>query len=344
MKPSSNSVENEINQWQAKEQRFEKLFSAAVVKSREFQKDKLTFYDQLQQRYGKSLYADERETLRVALQEKRRLEKQLYPSLFVRLLRRMIQMVVKPAIHSLQARQVNENQSQLQQQLSDLGFKNSETRLKHLIGQGKDNFSLPVSWYTSEKERMDFELSFRKQENGGYRLENYKAALIDTERPDQKRELQFNIRDTGTITASQATNLLAGRAIQREGNWQQLDFNDRDANGNFRMKQFHLGYGFDMSAALQKLNLKEMKNGTAKDQLLARLANGEKVEVNIRMDGKEHKINIEANPQFKTMNIYGEGGQKLRNAEGVKEKPKQTVVRELNQAQKNTKGRKISIG
>jgi len=341
MKPSANRIENEINQWQAKEQRFEKLFSAAVVKGREFQKDKLAFYDQLQERYGKSPYADERETLRVAIQEKRWLEKQLYPSLLLRLMRRMILMAVKPAIRNIQARQMSDNQGQVQQQLSDIGFKNTDTRLKQLMGQGKDSFSMPVSWYTCEKERMDFELSFRKQQDGGYKLENYKAALTDTDRPDQKREHQFNIKDTGTVTASQAGNLLAGRSIQREGKWQQLDFNDKDASGNFRMKEFHQGYGFDLTTALQKLNLKDLRNGSTKEQLLERLANGEKVEVTLKMDGKEYKINIEANPQFKTMNIYDESGQKFRNPSGldkevrVEQKLTNEVKQNLNVSRKN---------
>lgn len=313
MKPPVNRVENEINQWQAKEQRFEKLFSAAVVKGREFQKDKLAHYDQLQERYGKSPYADERETLRVALLEKRRLEKQLYPGPLVRLLRRLMLMAVKPAISNIQSRQINDNQGQLQQQLSDIGFKNTETTLKHLMSHGKDNFSMPVSWYTGEKERMDFELLFRKQQNGGYKFENYKASLTDMDSPQQKREHLFNFKDESTVTAPQAGNLLAGRSIEREGSWQQLDFNDKDATGNFRVKQFHQGYGFDLTAALQKLTLKEMKNGSDRDQLLERLGNGEKVEVTIKMNGKEHKIDIEASPQFKTITIYDETGQRLRN-------------------------------
>jgi hypothetical protein len=87
MKQSENRIENEMESWLAKEQRFGKLFSAAVIKSRDFQKEKLAYLEGVQTKYTGLLSQDENLSMRVLKREKQRLEKQLYPNLFVRLIR-----------------------------------------------------------------------------------------------------------------------------------------------------------------------------------------------------------------------------------------------------------------
>lgn len=170
--------------------------------------------------------------------------------------------------------------------------------------------------------------------------------MTNTDNPQQKREHQFDLKDTNSVTALQAGNLLAGRSVQREGVWQQLDFNDKDATGNLKMKQFHQGYGFDLNDALQKLNLKDFKNGTVREQLLERLANGEKVDAVIKMNGKEHKIDIEANPQFKAVTIYDETGQTHRNPAtlGKEVKVEKKLMTELKPSVSVAKKNGLSVG
>ena len=45
---------------------------------------------------------------------------------------------------------------------------------------------------------------------------------------------------------------------QKYNAWVQMDFKDTDSNGNFKMKQFHENYGYNIEQALAKLPIKEL--------------------------------------------------------------------------------------
>jgi hypothetical protein len=309
MKQSANRIENEMENWLAKEQRFGKLFSAAVIKSRDFQKEKLAYLEGVRNKYVDQLSPDERLSMRVLKREQKRIEKQLYPNLFVRLLRRGFKASVKLVRNTMNNQLQTANQRYLQNQLSSMGMGDMGSRLREQMSQGKDNFSLPVSWYRNEKERMDFDLSFARQPNGTYKIENFKVGLQDQQN-GLSRQHSFNITDK-ELTAAQATNLLAGRAVQVNEKWMQLDLNDKDTEGKFRVKEFHPGYGYDLSKAVQQLPIKELKNESSRQQLFDGLANGERQNVTIRVNGKDNILSIEANPQFKTINIFNDKNEKI---------------------------------
>lgn len=122
------------------------------------------------------------------------------------------------------------------------------------------------------------------------------------------------------VSAGQAYNLLAGRAIQNihvsteglsQNVWMQLDFNDKDAAGNYKIKEFHVNYGYDLKQVLQQFPIKELKSQEATEKLMHALLNGDKRVISILKDGKEQKFSIEANPQFKSVNIYDENLKKV---------------------------------
>src|SRR5690606_1696560 len=93
--------------------------------------------------------------------------------------------------------------------------------------------------------------------------------------------------------------------------WVQLDFNDRDAQGNYHVKRFYPGYGFDLEKKLRKLPLKELRNKTVTKQLMLDLKNGKRRTVALVQGNKQHSITIEANPRFKSLNLYNSKGQKI---------------------------------
>ena len=47
----------------------------------------------------------------------------------------------------------------------------------------------------------------------------------------------------------------------------QLDFNDRDAFGNYKIKEFHAGYGYDLKSILQQLPIQELMNNSEIEKL-----------------------------------------------------------------------------
>ena len=70
------------------------------------------------------------------------------------------------------------------------------------------------------------------------------------------------------VTGKEAFNLLDGRSVHKdlvtkEGQpykaWMQLDFENKDKNNNFEVKQFHEKYGFDLKAAVEKFPITDLK-------------------------------------------------------------------------------------
>ncbi len=231
---SINRVEAAIQQWQRKEERFSKLFSFALSRNRALLSEKLQYYDGIASRYRYSNNVDERFALRLLKQERRQIEKQLYPNLAIRLLRRLLALSFREQITVRQdIKKAQENNQTLQHQLHRAGFTGLSAKLEEKMKQEQPKFSVPVSYYVNEKERMDYQLSFAKDEKGQYRLEGYTANLHNEAKPNEQRRQYFVLNNDTGIDATEAYNLLSGRAIQQAGTWMQLDMNDKDAQGNF---------------------------------------------------------------------------------------------------------------
>ena len=125
----------------------------------------------------------------------------------------------------------------------------------------------------------------------------------------------------------------------------QLDLNDKDANGNYRIKEFHSGYGYDLEKALQQLPLKELSSKTESDKLQDALKHGNRQPIMLMKNGNEHRFYIEANPQFKSINIYDEHSRKttLPTALGNKtmEMAKQMQKNNERQEENHSKGNSL---
>src|SRR3546814_12486337 len=110
-----------------------------------------------------------------------------------------------------------------------------------------------------------------------------------------------------------------------QSSWRQLDFNDKDALGNYKMKEFHAAYGYDLKHVLQQLPLKELMSGQDTVKLMNALKDGGRHAVSFLKDGKEQKFHIEANPQFKSVNIYDDNSKKNSMASALGNKTAEPV-------------------
>ncbi len=86
--------------------------------------------------------------------------------------------------------------------------------------------------------------------------------------------------------------------------WMQLDFENKDKNNNFEVKQFHEKYGFDLKASVEKFPITDLKEPDKEKALMQSLQKGNVQSVTIEKDGSGHKMFIEADPQFKKVNLY----------------------------------------
>jgi hypothetical protein len=325
-----NRVEMELSQWRSKEEHFRKLFSSSISNSRSLLKEKLHHYERIAIKYKGSPNMDEQFALRMLKQEKNSVLKQLYPNLLVRLVRKVI---VAPLIEQIAVRQDLKEVAQNSQLLHDLvqriGFGNLSATIDHQIRQGHEQFIIPNSYYINEKERLDHQLTFVKDQSGQYQFKGYKTTLQNESKPEENRSHYFKIQDGYSIDATQVYNLLAGRAVQKDRSWIQLDLNDKGSNGNYRIKEFHSRYGYDLEKVLQQLPLKELSSKIETDKLQDALKQGSRQPVILIKNGNEHRFYIEASPQFKSLNIYDEHSRKITLATALGNKTMEAVKQGL---------------
>lgn len=194
-----------------------------------------------------------------------------------------------------------------------------------------------------QKERVDYTLDFKKSDQTDmYFLNRYNATLRGAE-PDQDKSQTFYISKNSGITAKEAYNLLSGRSVNKdltnkEGQpynaWLQLDFQEKDKNDNFKVKQFHQGYGYDLEAVVKRYPIKELGNDEEKVKLLKSLEKGNLQPVTFVIEGREDKMYVSANPQYKTLDLYDSKMEKQFQGIEKREKQEPEKSKEKKESQK----------
>lgn len=206
----------------------------------------------------------------------------------------------------------NQNFQYLSDNLKYMGFgENLKSELEKNLNEGKAEFQLH---YKAEINKKPFEvtMNFRKSDTSDmYFFNNYHASL---ERNNgEKAEQTFYLNKGKGVTGKEAFNLLDGRAVHKdlvtkEGlpykAWIQLDFENKDKNNNFEVKQYHENYGYDLKAAVGKFAVAELKDPDKEKALMQSLQKGNVQSITIEKDGNSHKMFMEADPQYKKVNLY----------------------------------------
>jgi hypothetical protein len=205
-----------------------------------------------------------------------------------------------------------QNVQYLKDNIKYMGFgEGLHTELEKQLSAGKPDFQLN---YKGEMNKKPFEatLNFRKSDTTDMYFFNSYSAKMERSNGESKEQLFYLDKGKG-VTAKEAFNLLEGRAVYKELSnknnepykaWVQLDFNARDKHNNFEVKQYHDNYGYDLRAAVGKLSVSELGDPEKEKSLLQSLQKGNVQSVSLDKDGSSVKVFIEANPQFKTVNVY----------------------------------------
>ena len=187
-------------------------------------------------------------------------------------------------------------------------------------------------------------LHFKKSDQTDMYFFNRYQVSLTPEQSKDKMEQTFYINKEGSITLKEAYNLMNRRSVNKdltnkEGQvynaWMQMDFKQTDNNGNYKLKQFHQNYGYDLVTALEKHPIKELTNEQDKTRLVESLQKGNRQSVTFEQNGNQQKHFIEANPQFKTINIYDSNMQRLNSKQGQNEKQGQGEHNSTKQTSKN---------
>ena len=243
-----------------------------------------------------------------------------------------------------------QNYEYLKDNIKYMGFgeKQHEVLQQHLQ-DGKEAFQMA---FTSEVNKKPFEavLQFRKSDNADmYFLNSYHASL--ERRNGEKMEQTFYLNKGKGVTAKEAFNLLEGRSVFKELSnkagepykaWIQLDFENKDKNNNHEVKQFHENYGYDLKAAVGKFPVAELDGSEKEKSLMQSLQKGNLQAITIGANGESQKMFIEANPQYKSVNLYDGKMQRLNQEQRLELSGKQEV-KELKEGKEIKEDKSLDI-
>lgn len=302
------SVEKNINEWKGRERRFEQLFGSEILKNKQFLKEKLANFEGLYLDLRSDNSKDARMMLVGINAERRKVERQLYPGLLNRLLVRAVKTVVLKRLSKKKTVESQTNLDRLRSEMDKVGLSPYFDLAKSKMKQGENEMVIPVSFHQNENERIDLLMKFSKDEHNGFELKTFKIAV--TSALNGKKTLQQNFTPEQHINLNQGINLLAGRAIADQNSWRQLDFTDREADGNFRFKVFPKDLGFGIVKALE--NLPFLPHQNQRVSIAERLENGEKVPVTLLINGKEKDVLLVANPQKGNVLLLNSEGSEIK--------------------------------
>lgn len=217
-----------------------------------------------------------------------------------------------------------ENLQYLSDNLKYMGFGEAlKADLEKQLQEGKPEFKLE---FFNEIGNKGFEatLNFRKSDSTDmYFFNNYQATLHRSNGDEVNQTFYLN-KGKG-VTAKEAFNLLDGRSVHKEllnkedqpyKAWIKLDFESKDKNNNFEVKQFHENYGYDLKDAVAKFAVTELADPDKTKALFQSLEKGNVQAVTIEKDGSSQRLFMQADPQYKKVTLY-DGNMKMLTKESL---------------------------
>ncbi|SDW50393.1 hypothetical protein SAMN05444410_103141 [Hydrobacter penzbergensis] len=249
-----------------------------------------------------------------------------------------VSLMVAVRYERLEKEQLNNNQNSevmnqknfeyLRDQVKYTGFgEGLENDLKQKIQEGNPEFKLAYETKYGN-DSVNATLNFSQSKQSDMYFFNSYQVNVQKENSAETMEQTFYINKGNNITLKEAYNLMEGRSVNKdltnkEGQvynaWVQMDFKQSDDNGNFKLKHYHENYGYDLEAVLSKHPIRELGNEEYKSNLMDSLKKGNLQSATFQINGADQKQYIEANPQFKTINIYDSSMQRVDNRQSKKE-------------------------
>ncbi|WP_082564257.1 hypothetical protein [Flavobacterium sp. Root420] len=240
------------------------------------------------------------------------------------------------------------NLEYLKDQLKYTGFGETfDAELRENIMKGDKDFKIMHTSIMNNglpnKDTLIVELNFKRSEQTDmYFFNSYHVNLQKEENKPGLEQTFYINKDNASITMKEAYNLMEGRSVNKdlknkEGEsyncWLKIDFKQSD-NGNFKLNQYHQNYGYDLEASLAKHSIKELNTPQYKEDLLNSLKKGNLQSATFVVSGVESKMFVEANPQFKTVNVYDENLQRINHRESKEEKKAESQKESVSKDQK----------
>jgi hypothetical protein len=209
--------------------------------------------------------------------------------------------------------------SKLQTYLKKLGVHrdqlDEEVLVNHVI-QDLPEFTLSIKM-NFNNAFIDVQFYFRKTGAGVYYIHKYRAT-----EPAKNRSHFFYMADA-LITMREAFNLLQGRAVEKQLNstvgggyitWIKFNFDESDSQGGYKYLKYPLHAVYNLYKVLNMYPIKEAASAEDQRDIVRKLKRGDIIPVTFELPSADVRKCIEANPHYRTINIYsapktkGKGG------------------------------------
>ncbi|WP_433780503.1 hypothetical protein [Flavobacterium anhuiense] len=249
------------------------------------------------------------------------------------------------------------NLEYLKDQLKYTGFGETfDAELRENVLKGDKDFKIMHTGIMNNglpnKDTLIVELNFKRSEQTDmYFFNSYHVNLQKEENKPCLEQTFYINKDSASITMKEAYNLMEGRSVNKElknkegesyNCWLKINFKESDSQGNFKLNQYHQNYGYDLEASVAKHSIKELNTPQYKDDLLNSLKKGNLQSATFVVGGVESKMYVEANPQFKTVNVYDANFQRINHRESKEEKKaesqKESVSKDNKQSSDSDEG------
>ncbi len=141
-----------------------KDFSPEVIEGRRFRMQTLKEYNRLLTRFSKGLQPHEMSYRQLLKDERRLLEKELYPNVMLRLALNLYKLTKAIAIRIVAAPKAK--QLGLKDNTQKYGFADSRKKAEQLITKGYDSFAVPLTRSYSPTEQVDYSLNYSTNKGG----------------------------------------------------------------------------------------------------------------------------------------------------------------------------------
>lgn len=327
-----NRVGEELAMWNKVHTGLLKNHSKDVELHRAFKLEKLAAFEKITVRIKKGQTPAERIDLRIIKETRNKLEKELYPNYYYRIARRaIVRFVMARSIKSELSRDVGQKRTSevsesLARQLDQAGLGELKRTIAEKIKLGQKNFSVPFSRELNSRERVEYNLRVSSNAKGEVSLAGFKATLYHGNN-HTGRSHHFKMKDGNLPDIEAAGHMLAGRPILVEQTndglttrqWQQLNLNDRDVDGNYKLR--YSGKNFDLDNAIVVALSDHKILPEALKALTVEMEKGRLANFHYHVDGREERVQLGANPLKRGVDAYNAEGRKIepsKKVEGTK--------------------------
>lgn len=297
-----NRVLQAFKGWEERKKEFEAILKSGTADDGILNRLQLDHFRQSRHRLRADIRPDEMPFLLLLDNHIRKLEKQRYPNVVIRLLSRMInRFIAGPRQLKQETLQRAANLDTLTQLLRKAGLDVLGRKLDTHLTAGATRVSVPLDCHLSADRRLNFQLAFEKDGAQTFRLETITAELLQNGSRLNRQE--FDTAEWPELNAGQMLSLLEGRALTQPFT---------DASGHYSQRWIQLGpdglrrfdpvNGLNLDTALSAMSGIQRDRG----ELQGLLENGQLVMTHWKHNGQLKTIYLKADPASKTVLLLDE--------------------------------------